>query len=142
MAVSFAASANRLNSYAFVNDDGSLRIRGQIVRLYGLSIPPTARICWTFIRPIQCAPRASLALDLKIGTRFVDCETLAKNADGSLTAVCRVNGEDLGAWMLAQGWALALPDAPVEYLQLEGIARQRGVGVWGIPVDRVHPLDR
>jgi endonuclease YncB( thermonuclease family) len=142
VAVSFTVSADSISGYAFVNDDGSLRIKGRIIRLFGLSIPPTDRTCRTFVQPIQCGSRASLALDLKIGSRFVNCETTMQNEDGSWSAVCRVNGEDLGAWMLSQGWALALPDAPPEYFELENLARQQGIGIWGIPVDLVHPLDR
>ena len=33
--------------------------------------------------------------------------------------------------------ALALPDAPFEYHALEKIARHRGLGVWGMPADRI-----
>ena len=56
---------------------------------------------------------------------------------------CRVKassfseGEDLSAYLLELGWAVALPDAPFEYQTLEKIARNRGVGVWGIPVDNI-----
>ncbi|MDG1945801.1 MAG: hypothetical protein P8J17_16200 [Halioglobus sp.] len=56
---------------------------------------------------------------------------------------CRVNaskfddGDDLSAYLLQKGWAVALPDAPFEYQTLEKIARTRGFGVWGMPVDRI-----
>ena len=39
--------------------------------------------------------------------------------------------------LLRQGWAAALPDAPYEYKVLEKIARTRGIGIWGIPLDRL-----
>lgn len=128
----------RLNSYAIVNEDGSLNVRNYTVRLYGIAIPPTGRTCRTYERPIQCGPRASLALDFKIGSNFVDCETVGENPDGSVAAVCRVNGEDLAAWMLSQGWAQALPGAPEEYGQLENQARRIGLGVWGFQVDGIQ----
>lgn len=123
--------------YAFVQDDGTLKVRGRTVHLYGIYIPATDRNCRTFQRPIQCAPRAALALDFKIDG-FVHCDIKTRNSDKSLTALCRVNGEDLSAYMLTQGWALALPDAPFEYAALEKIARHKGLGVWGFPVDRIH----
>ena len=47
-------------------------------------------------------------------------------------------GEDLSAYLLEQGWAVALPDAPFEYQTLEKIARSRGFGVWGTPVDNIQ----
>jgi len=47
-------------------------------------------------------------------------------------------GEDLSAYLLENGWAVALPDAPFEYQTLEKIARSRQFGVWGFPVDRIE----
>ena len=127
-----------LVSYASVREDGSLLVRGRTVRLYGVYIPPTERTCQTFLSPVRCAPRAVLQLDFKIGSRFVHCDRQARSSDGSVSAICRVNGEDLGAWLLSQGWALATPDAPFEYHALERIARSRQVGVWGFAVDAVQ----
>jgi endonuclease YncB( thermonuclease family) len=125
-------------SYAFVQDDGSLKIQGRTVRLFGIYIPPTERTCRTFVRPVKCAPRAVLWLDFEINSRFVRCDKVAEYTDGSIGAYCRVDGEDLGAWLLTQGWALASPEAPFEYRALEKIARTKGVGVWGFPVDRIR----
>jgi endonuclease YncB( thermonuclease family) len=92
------------------------------------------------VSPPVCGSRASLALDFKI-QGFVRCEIIEKNSDGSLIGWCRVNvshfdeGEDLSAYLLERGWAVALPDAPVEYQTLEKIARLRGFGVWGFQID-------
>jgi endonuclease YncB( thermonuclease family) len=131
-----AVAEYELSSYAFVQDDGTMRISGELVRLYGVYIPPTGRTCYEFTRPLQCGSRASLALDFKIGAEFVRCKVQTRNSDGSVTGLCTARGEDLAAFMLQSGWALALPDAPFEYAALEKIARSRGVGVWGIPIDR------
>jgi endonuclease YncB( thermonuclease family) len=133
-----SALAAAIQSYAFVQDDGSLKISGRTVHLFGIYIPPTDYTCRTFLSPVKCAPRAVLMLDLKIGLQFVRCEEVSRNADGSLSAYCSVNGEDLGAWMLSQGWALATPQAPFEYGALDSIARTKGIGVWGFPVDRIR----
>jgi endonuclease YncB( thermonuclease family) len=133
-----AAAQADISSFAFVQDDGSLKVSGYLIRLYGIYIPPTDQTCYTFIRPIPCGTRASLALDFKLGGDFVHCTERAPNADGSITASCRLEDQDLSAWMLQQGWAVALPDAPFEYAALEKIARSRGVGIWGIPVDTIR----
>ncbi len=132
-------------NYAIVQDDGSLRVSGWTIRLFGIYIPPTRRTCQTHLRPGRCGQRAVVALDFKTHG-FVRCRKQARNRDGSITAVCWVNGqgsvladpEDLSAWMLRQGWALALPDAPFEYHALERIARARRRGVWGFEVDSVR----
>jgi endonuclease YncB( thermonuclease family) len=130
--------ADEISSYAFVQDDGSLRVSGHTVRLFGIYIPPTARSCRSFEHPVTCAPQAALALDFKIGADFVHCIPQTHNDDGSITAVCRAGDTDLSAYLLGRGWALALPDAPFEYAAQEKIARHRGLGVWGLPVEKRH----
>ena len=130
------APAHGVSSYAIIQDDGSLRIDGRTYRLYGIHIPATGQNCRSFERPPNCGTRAALALDFKIGANFVRCEPHERNDDGTITAYCTVNGEDLAAYLLERGWALALPDAPFEYQALEKIARSRGMGVWGLPVER------
>jgi endonuclease YncB( thermonuclease family) len=125
-------SAEELASYAFIQDDGTLRISGETVRLWGLYIPPTETACHEFQRPMNCGKRAKLALEFKIGVEFVHCEKKVRYADNTLGAVCRARGEDLGAYLLQMGWAMALPEAPFPYHAAEKIARSRGVGVWGL----------
>ncbi|MEO6352691.1 MAG: thermonuclease family protein [Oxalobacteraceae bacterium] len=126
------------SSFAFVQDDGSLKVSGYLVHLYGIYIPPTDQTCYTFIRPVPCGSRASLALDFKISGDFIQCTQRTFNPDGSIIANCRQGSEDLSAWMLQKGWAVALPDAPFEYATMEKIARSRGVGIWGVPVDVIR----
>lgn len=131
-----AVGAADISSYAFVERDGTLRVDGRTIHLYGIYIPPTEEACHTNERPVSCSSRAALALEFKIAG-FVHCERIERRADGSLTARCRADGEDLSAYLLKRGWALALPDAPFEYMALERIARQHNVGVWGFGVERI-----
>lgn len=139
--------AESIASYAFINDDGSLRINKKNIYLYGIHIPKTSENCRTRQQPPVCGERASLALEFKIKS-FVRCEIISENPNGSLTGKCFANysnfdeGEDLSAYLLERGWAVALPDAPIEYITLEKIARSRSMGVWGIAIDRpvVYPF--
>ena len=129
---------------AVVLDDGSLRIRNTIVRLYGIYIPATGRSCAFFLRPVPCADRAALALETRI-QGFVHCSAVSRNLDGSVNAICFIRrkfytlGEDLAAYLLSRGFALALPGAPFEYLALERIAQTRQLGIWGFQVDTIVP---
>ena len=139
----FPAGAAQLHSYALVQDDGSLKIKGKTVHLDGVYLPPTERQCQTRIRPVRCAERAVLALEFRI-QGFVHCFPKSTNSDRSLNAVCYVDrtsfdaGEDLAAYLIRKGWALALPDAPFEYHALEEIARHQGAGVWGFSADVIR----
>ena len=130
-----AVADGEISSFAFVQGDGSLKIAGNLIHLYGIYIPPTDQTCYTFIRPVPCGTRASLALELKISGDFVHCTPRATHPDGSITASCSAGNEDLSAWMLQRGWAVARPDAPFEYAAMEKIAQSKGIGIWGIPVD-------
>jgi len=135
-------AASEFSSYATVDDDGLLRVGSRKVQLYGVYIPPTGNHCQTNISPPVCGSRASLALDFKI-QGFVHCEQKHINRDRSITAVCYVNrtgfseGDDLAAYLIQQGWALALPYAPYEYHALEKIARVQAAGVWGFTIDGI-----
>lgn len=134
------AGAWELHSYAHVQGDGSLLIKGEKVHLYGIHMPDTGKRCRTNIRPIRCGSRAVLALEFK-KQGFVHCYPQTENEDGSLNGICYVgrnafnDGEDLAAYLVESGWALALPDAPFEYHALERIARHNNRGVWGFTVD-------
>lgn len=136
-----AVAAPEISSYVFVQRDGTLRMDGRTIHLYGIHIPATEEACRTNERPVRCSSRAALALEFKI-RGFVRCTPVERNPDASLTAVCRADGDDLSAYLLERGWALALPDAPFEYVALERIARERKVGVWGFAVERVPPRKR
>lgn len=135
-------AAREISSSAIVNGDGTLRISGKTIHLYGIHIPRTDRNCSRNKIPPYCGSRAAIALDFKI-SGFVRCEIMGSNDDGSLLGRCRVkssafsDGEDLSAYLLEYGWAVALPNASIEYQTLEEIARSRGMGVWGFPVDNV-----
>lgn len=140
---SMTVFAESISSYAFVNDDGSLRINRKTIHLFGIHIPKTSINCRTNQQPSVCGERAALALEFKIKS-FIRCEIINENPDGSLTGRCFANysnfdeGEDLSAYLLERGWAAALPDSPVEYQVLERIAQSRNMGVWGIAIDRPY----
>jgi endonuclease YncB( thermonuclease family) len=89
------------------------------------------------ILPRECASRSVLALKFKIGSRFVHCNKQWTKQDRTIVAVCYIDGDDLGAWMLENGWAAALPFAPFEYELLERIARTHQVGMWGFQADHL-----
>jgi endonuclease YncB( thermonuclease family) len=133
---------NEIVGAAIVQSDGSLLVRNRVIHLYGIYMPPTNRECRTWISPVQCGSRGALALDFRING-FVDCFPKYENADGSISATCYVDrthfsqGEDLAAYLIQEGWALATPDAPFEYQALERIAQSQGRGVWGFSVDTI-----
>ena len=139
--------SREFSSYASVSEDGSLRVGTRKVHLYGIYLPPTGQHCTTLFSPRVCGSRAAVALDFKI-QGFVHCKQKRVNRDRSITAVCYVNhshnyeGEDLSAYLIQQGWAMALPDAPFQYHALEKIARSQSAGIWGFTIDGIQRRSR
>ena len=137
------AGVYEINGLALVRDDGSLLINGQVIYLYGVYLPSTGRQCQTQFIPIRCADRTVLQLEFKV-KGFVYCYPKTANGDGSLNAICYAgrtsfdSGEDLGAYLIQNGWALATPEGPFEYQAMEKIARSRELGVWGWPADSIR----
>jgi endonuclease YncB( thermonuclease family) len=143
LAFSVIAVAAEIVSYAIVQDDGSLRVRGKTIRLFGVYLPPTERNCRSDFSPPLCGNRAVRALKVRL-RGFVRCLPQGTLSDGSLSAVCYVDGAssteppiDLGAWLLEQGLAVAGPGAPFEYQTLQRIAEINRRGVWGFQVDQI-----
>src|SRR3954467_10772147 len=58
------------------------------------------------------------------------CERKGMDRYGRVVALCRVFGEDLGAWMVGLGWALASRADSTRYGAAEDLARSRGLGIW------------
>lgn len=143
-APAFAAGAREIVGIPIVEDDGSLSIKGQTIELYGIYLPQTERQCRRWERPVRCAPRSALALDFRV-RGFVSCEPRGRSEAGRIQAICHVDrtglspGEDLAAYLIQRGWALALPGAPFEYHAMERIARTKQLGVWGTAVDAISP---
>jgi endonuclease YncB( thermonuclease family) len=129
-------SAAEFTSYAIVRNDGSLLIRNNVVRLFGVYIPDPGQFCDARLRPVFCGNRAASALNLR-NLGFVTCEEMGVYDDGSISAICWKRGADLGAYLISQGLALAGPDAPFEYQALERIAESNGRGIWAFRVDQI-----
>jgi hypothetical protein len=81
-----AAPAAEIRSYAIVQDDGSLRVQGKTIRLFGVYLPDSAFGCRSDFRPPLCGDRAVRALKTMI-QGFVRCFPQARFEDRSLSAV-------------------------------------------------------
>jgi endonuclease YncB( thermonuclease family) len=139
------AHAADIVSYAIVQEAASLRMQGRTIRLRGIYIPDTGRICGQTLPP--CGPRAVLLLRELTGD-FVRCRPApGKLRDGSVAATCYVGAIhrraprpdrpiseppiDLAEQLLWRGLAVALPGAPVRYHAIERVARTFKAGIWG-----------
>ncbi len=92
---------------ASVIDGDTIEVHGQRIRLHGIDAPESRQLCRLDGKPWQCGKAAANALAGKIDRRPVTCEDLGRDRYKRIIARCAVAGEDMGAWMVANGLALA-----------------------------------
>ena len=98
---------------------------------FGIDAPESGQTCLDAKgQRYRCGQKAALVLDARIGEGVVTCERKDTDRYGRTVAVCRVYGEDLGAWMVGLGWALAYRAYSTRYVPAEELARSRGLGLW------------
>lgn len=115
---------------AQVIDGDTIQIGRQRIRLHGIDAPESAQPCIIDVEIQFCGQQATLALDEKIARQFVTCEPRDTDRYGRIIAVCRVGAEDINAWMVENGWAMAYRQYSLDYVPLEDKARAARVGIW------------
>lgn len=124
------ANAENIVGRAAVIDGNTLEIQGTRISLHGIDAPESQQTCLVDIKPSRCGEQAALALSERIGTQTVTCETKGRGQDQSVLAVCRADGEDLGAWMVSAGMAVAYRQDSTAYVRREKAAAKKKTGIW------------
>lgn len=125
------ARAETLQGATIVREDGTLWVSGRRVQLWGVVLAPSPPTCLPDERPASCGQRAVLALDRMLDGAFARCEIVCQPLPPApISARCTARGQDLAAWLLINGWAVADDGAPGHYRSLEHAAIVQGRGVW------------
>jgi endonuclease YncB( thermonuclease family) len=134
MALLFGApvsASEPLVGVASVIDGDTLEIHGQRIRLFGIDAPESLQTCMKGGKSWRCGTDAAFALSNKIGRKPISCETKDKpDRYGRMIAVCRLGDEDLNAWMVRRGWAMAYQQYSKAYVEDEATAREARRGIW------------
>ena len=125
------ALAADLTGVPRVVDGDTLAIGVSKVRLEGIDAPETDQIClnatgarWT------CGIEARDQLAAHIAGREISCSSSGIDAYRRTLGICSVAGEDLNAWMVREGWALAYVNYSSVYVHAEEDARTHQRGLW------------
>jgi endonuclease YncB( thermonuclease family) len=123
-------TAGAVTGVASVVDGDTIEIHSQRIRLHGIDAPESSQLCELDGRPWRCGQTAANALADHIGRRTVMCEPKDRDRYGRLVAVCSVAGENLSAWMVLEGWAVAYRRYSQDYVADEDAARRAKRGIW------------
>jgi endonuclease YncB( thermonuclease family) len=125
------AQATDLSGVPRIVDGDTLAIGSTKVRLEGIDAPETDQVClnangahWT------CGIDARDQLVEHIAGRDIECTSHGTDAYRRTLAICYLAGEDLNAWMVQEGWALAYVQYSSAYRQVEEDARAKRRGLW------------
>ncbi|MEZ0250591.1 MAG: thermonuclease family protein [Methylobacteriaceae bacterium] len=127
---------------ATVIDGATLSVGGRRLRLHGIVAPALDQTCFDAQeRGYACGRVAAEALTARIGESFVTCEAQGTEAEtGVATAHCRLGAEDLAAWLVESGYAVADRGVSTDYVAQDERAwgRRRGLwaGVFDLPTRR------
>lgn len=144
IALTYPALAQpRISGTASVRDGDTLDMDGLRIRLFGVDAPEYAQSCARPDGTSWACGRAALdALAGKIGSRRIDCEQRDVDAYRRSVAVCRLGGEDLNAWLVAEGWAVAYREFSEDYVDEESAARARRRNIWNGSVQQPEDFRR
>lgn len=121
----------RLCGQAIVIDADTLEIHGQRIRLHGIDAPESNQLCERANgTDYRCGQVAALALADWIARAEVSCRQTGVDRWKRAIAICNVRGEDMGAWLVSSGNALAFRRYSLDYVADEDAARMAGRGVW------------
>ena len=115
---------------AAVIDGDTIKIQKKRIRLHGIDAPESRQSCIVDGSRTLCGQRATMALAKKIGNHLVTCEPKDLDRYGRLVAICSSRGQDLNAWMVSTGMALAYRKYSVDYIDQETLASSSKIGIW------------
>ena len=135
------ALAQGITGPARVVDGDTLEIAGQRIRLHGIDAPESRQWCRIGMAEVECGKKATKALRRLIAGNPVVCQERDVDRYGRVVAVClNAEGQDVGAELVRQGWALAYRQFSQDYVGQEREAKAGKAGLW--VMDFVEPWER
>lgn len=110
-----------------VIDGDTLEVAGVRVRLWGIDAPEKRQVCRSGRKTWSCGGLAEAALRSR--SAGLRCEEKGKDRYGRVLGVCFEGPDDINAWLVSEGWALAYRRFAQAYAAQETEARtgKRGI---------------
>ena len=125
------AGQGRITGVARVSDGDTLKINDISIRFHGIDAPEKAQTCHAANGQLwSCGKSATSALTNHISQAAIECQPKGKDQYGRTIAVCYRGSEDLNAWMVAEGWAVAYRQYSSDYIASENAAKDAQKNIW------------
>ena len=122
---------------AEATDGDTIRVGDQRIRLFGIDALHKRQRCRNaYGDRYRCGRRALRALARKIDDQRIACRRAGRRRN-RIVAVCWLGAEDIAAWMVLSGWAMADRKNGSNYVIHERRARRDRAGAW--QGDFLHP---
>jgi endonuclease YncB( thermonuclease family) len=115
-----------------VVDGDTIRVGGETVRLFGIDAPEVDQACRRPDGEVwRCGDWARSQVRRLYDGRRAACEPIDTDRYGRIVARCSVDGRDMGATLVANGFARAYTRYSDLYLETEKAAVVAGRGIFG-----------
>ncbi len=119
-----------LSGVASVIDADTIEVHGQRIRLNGIDVPESDRVCLRAGERYPCGRLAALALDELINRRPVICRVTGRDRYRRALATCGVAGIEINDWLVRNGHAIAYRKYSEDYIGSEDEAHNARRGIW------------
>ena len=107
-----------------------IEIEQQKIQLYGIDAPELEQLCYVKGKPWQCGLTAKQKLAEKIAEKSLTCLVREQKKDLIPLAECFVGKQNLNAWLVEQGWAIADRQHSRSFISHEILAQRNHKGIY------------
>lgn len=96
-----------------VENAGVLSFGKRRLQIAGIIATPADKSCGSEGKQWPCGMMAKTALRLFLRNRTIDCDLPSGAWEDMASAACRLGQQDIGTWLVENGWAEAQPGSPL-----------------------------
>lgn len=130
-AIAGPSLAQQVTAVPRIVDADTIEVGVVKVRLNGIDSPETDQRCLDSHGQVwSCGVEATSKLQAYSRNQPWQCQLSGLDRYGRYLGTCFIEGEDVGRWLVRNGWALAFRRYSNAYVQDEDYAREHQLGLW------------
>lgn len=125
------AAAFPLIGPADITNGDTIKIAGRRIRLVGIDAPELHQTCKDAGgRNYDCGVVSAAQMRAHIASNALSCQPEGKDRYSRILAVCFIGSEDVNAWLVTEGLAVAYRRYRLAYVSQEEAAQAAHRGLW------------